>query len=189
VTWQRVESFGRELDELMTFRGDERALDVGTGTGPLALALAARVREVVGIDTDTERIEQARAGAPANVELIVGDAEALPFDAFSFDVVATSGMIHHTRRPELVVAELVRVTRPGGTVLVSDRVAPTDPLAALELNLVERSREPSITRILSDGDLRGLFDANNLVLRRQRLSREEGGDGASTIAWYVLTRP
>src|SRR5581483_5418122 len=105
------------------------------------------------------------AGVP-NVQFVEGDLTDLPDDIGSFDLSACLRVLHHVRRPELAVAELARVTRPGGRVLVADDVAPSDPLAALELNRWERARDPSHARTLADVDLRGLFDANGLVLVR-----------------------
>ncbi len=67
------------------------------------------------------------------------------------------------------MAELVRVTRPGGKVFVDDQIAPVDPLAALELNRFEQARDPSHTRTLPDIDLRQLFEANGLVLQRESM--------------------
>jgi hypothetical protein len=111
------------------------------------------------------------------------------------------------------VAELVRVTRPGGTILVADQLGPADPLAAFELTRFEHARDSSTTRVLADADLRGLFDSNNLVLRRELVEREsldlasyldlagcEGpereqalrlapADYEAVVGWYVLTRP
>jgi ubiquinone/menaquinone biosynthesis C-methylase UbiE len=170
---ERSAALAARLDELLVLSGEERALDVGTGTGALAFALAARVREVVAVDRDAEMAERARADAPANVEVVVADAEHLPFESFAFDLSVTARTLHHTPRPELVVAELARVTRLGGTVLVVDQLAPVDPLAAFELNRFERARDASTTRVLSDGDLRALFDANGLVLRRNLDVREQ----------------
>jgi ubiquinone/menaquinone biosynthesis C-methylase UbiE len=130
------------------------------------------VREVVAVERDEELAARARVDAPPNVEVVVADGERLPFGAFSFDVTGTLRTLHHTRRPELLLAELVRVTRPDGTVLVADQLAPADPLAALELTRFERARDPTTSRVLADADLRGLFDANGLVLRRAEVSRE-----------------
>jgi ubiquinone/menaquinone biosynthesis C-methylase UbiE len=151
---------------LAPLSGDERALDVGTGAGTLALALAPLVEEVVGIDLVPELLASAREGAPANATFVEGDATALPYDDFSFDLAATRRTIHHVGRPELVVAELARVVRPGGRVFVDDQLAPVDPLAAFELDRFERKRDPSHHRTLSDGDFRDLFAANGLMLVR-----------------------
>jgi ubiquinone/menaquinone biosynthesis C-methylase UbiE len=154
-------------------RGDERALDVGAGAGALALALAPFVAEVVGVDPEPELLARARDRAPANATFVDGDGTALPFEDASFDLTGTLRTLHHVHRPELVVAELARVTRPGGRVLVVDQLAPVDPLDALAVDRFERARDPAHERLLSDQDLRGLFDANRLVLRRERRTPEE----------------
>ena len=142
----------------------------------------------------------------------IADGEHLPYDRASFDLGGTLRMLHHTRRPELVIAELARVIRPGGIILVADQLAPVDPLEAFELTRFERARDPSTTRLLADGDLRGLFDSNGLTLRRQEFDREprdldayidlagcEGEDRnlvrnlapsgyEALVGWYVLAR-
>jgi ubiquinone/menaquinone biosynthesis C-methylase UbiE len=201
------------LERLLVLRGDERALDVGTGAGAFALALAPLVHEVVGVDVVPELLERARARAPENAEFIEADGRTLPFGDATFDLVATARTLHHTTRPELVVAELTRVLRPGGTMLVVDQLAPVDPLAAVELNRFEVVRDRSTTRILADVDLRGLFDANGLVLRHEEVDRERrdldayldlaGCEGderdraralvppgyTAELGWYVLRKP
>jgi ubiquinone/menaquinone biosynthesis C-methylase UbiE len=154
--------------------GDERALDSGTGTGALAFALAPLVREVVGVDLVPELLKQARKRAEqvSNVSFVEGDATKLPFGYGEFDLAGTLRTLHHIARPELVVAELSRVTRSRGRILVIDQIAPVDPAAAAELNNFERARDPSHTRTLADVDLRGLFESNGLVLVRARYERE-----------------
>jgi ubiquinone/menaquinone biosynthesis C-methylase UbiE len=197
-------------------RGDERTLDAGTGTGALAFALAPLVREVVGVDLVPELLAEARRRAEAspNVEFVEGDVTSLPFDSASFDLVGAQSVLHHVARSELVVAELVRVTRPGGTILIADQIAPVDPLAALDLNRFEHARDPSHARVLADVDMRYLFEANDLVLRRTEFFSErrelqpyldragcmgEARERAlalapeeeaytATIGWYLLTR-
>jgi ubiquinone/menaquinone biosynthesis C-methylase UbiE len=200
------------LDELLVLNGDEHVLDVGAGTGAFAFAVARRVGDVVAIEANEELAARARADAPANVRVVVGDGEELALEPFSFDLAGCVLVLHHTARPEVMVAELARMTRPGGTILVADQLAPVDPLAAGELNRFERARDPSTTRVLSDGDLRALFDANGLVLRREKVVREqrdldayldlagcEGPERArarslvprsyeSVVGWYVLAR-
>jgi SAM-dependent methyltransferase len=170
----RAASLERDVVRFVAPSGDERALDSGTGSGALAFALAPHVREVVGVDLVPELLEQARkrAGRFPNVTFVEGDATKLPLEYGSFDLTGTLRTLHHIARPELAVAELVRVTRPGGRVLVVDQIAPVDPLAAAELNRFERARDPSHTRALADVDLRGLFESNGLVLVRAEYERE-----------------
>src|SRR6185503_7261413 len=132
------------------------------------LALAPHVADVVGVDRVPELLELARERAPANATFVEGDAERLTFDDASFYLAATLRTLHHVPRPELVLAELTRVTRRGGRVLVIDQVAPADPLEALAVDRFERARDTTHTRLLPDSDLRQLFEANELALVRER---------------------
>src|SRR5438874_4685628 len=118
---RQIEVVREQVRSFIAPTGDERALDAGTGAGTLALALAPLVREVVGVDIVPELLERARAGAPDNVTFVEGDVTSLPFDGASFDLVCCRRTLHHIARPELVVAQLTRVTRPGGPVLVADQ--------------------------------------------------------------------
>jgi ubiquinone/menaquinone biosynthesis C-methylase UbiE len=157
---------------LAPLRGDERVVDSGTGPGTLALAVAPLVGSVVGVDLVPELLDEARRDAPENVTFVVGDVAALPFEDFSFDLACSRKTLHHTSRPELALAELVRVTRPGGLIFVDDQVAPLDPLEAFELDRFERRRDPSHNRMLSDGDFRDFFAMNGLVLERSERSSD-----------------
>jgi ubiquinone/menaquinone biosynthesis C-methylase UbiE len=210
---RRAEEERRRVAQVLPMTGTERVLDVGTGAGALALAVAPLAREVVGIDVVPELLEQGRKRAPANVELVEGDATQLPYPFGSFDVVMTARTLHHVARPDVVLAEMTRVLRPGGLMLVVDQLAPVDPLAAMELNRFEQARDPSTTRVLADVDLRGLFDVNGLVLRRSDIVSEardlelyldlagcsgEERERARSLApspvtgqygWYLLAKP
>lgn len=169
----RAEELAAQVQQFVQPRGDERALDVGTGAGALALALAPLVAEVVGVDVEPELLSRARDRAPSNATFVEADGTELPFEDGSFDLVGTLRTLHHVHRPELVVAGLARVTRPGGRVLVVDQLAPIDPLDAFAVDRFERARDPGHERLLSDQDLRGLFDANRLVLLREQRAAEE----------------
>jgi ubiquinone/menaquinone biosynthesis C-methylase UbiE len=208
----RAEALAAKVRGLLNLTGEERALDVGTGAGALAFAFAPLVREVVGVDIVAELLALGRKRAPANVELLEADGTALPFEAASFDLVGTLRTLHHCTRPELMLAEISRVAKPGATVLVIDQIAPVDPLAALELDRFERARDASHTRCLPDVDLRHLFEAESLHFERREhdLERREldpyldlaGCEGearerakalappgyTAETAWYVLRR-
>jgi ubiquinone/menaquinone biosynthesis C-methylase UbiE len=169
---QRQDARAAELAERVHWfvlpDGTERALDVGCGAGALALALAPYVAQVVGVDRVPELLALARERAPENATFVEGDALALDFDDASFDLSGTLRTLHHVNRPELVLAEMTRVTRPGGRMLVIDQIAPLDPLEAFAVDRFERARDPQHARLLPDGDFRQLFEANRLALLRER---------------------
>ena len=171
---EQAEELSAQLRAFVHPSGEERVLDVGTGAGAVAVALAPFVRSVVAVDVIPELLEQARRRAAGldNVEIREGDAARLPFEAGEFDLAACVRVLHHVRRPELVVAEVTRVVRPRGHVLVVDQIAPADPLVGIELDRFERARDPSHVRLLPDGDIRFLLEMNGLVVEEARVRQE-----------------
>jgi SAM-dependent methyltransferase len=155
------------------FAGTEAALDAGCGTGALAFALAPNVAEVVGIDTRVDYLEAARDSAPENVRFVEGDVTALPFGYASFDLACCHRVLHHVRRPELAVSELVRVARPGGRIFIADQLGSIDPLRSMEMDRFEHLRDSTHQRLLPDGDIRGYLDANDLVLISSEVTHEQ----------------
>ena len=130
---------------------------------------------MVAVDSSPELLEQARLRAAdfPDVTFVEGDGTRLDVLPGTFDIAGCSRTLHHVRRPELFVAELSRVTRPSGSVLVIDQIAPGDPLVAVELDRFERARDPSHTRLLPDVDVRSLLEANGLVVQRTQFVEEQ----------------
>ena len=171
---QRAAALKDRVQQLLApFDGTERALDSGCGAGALAFALAPFVEHVVGVDRSAELVAAGNELAPPNCELIVGDATALPFEYGSFDIAGCMRVLHHARRPELVVSELARVTRPGGRILLVDQLGFVDPVVSAETDRFEQARDPSHTRLLPDQDIRFLLDANDLEVLTNEIAREE----------------
>ena len=97
-------------------------LDVGCGTGALAERLAGAGYEVTGIDPSQGMLDVLAERAPA-VRAVRGSGTELPFEDDAFDLVLTVAALHHIADPDAVrrtLAEMVRVARPGGRVLVWD---------------------------------------------------------------------
>jgi len=97
----------------------ERVLDVATGTGMVAAELLRRCDcTVVGIDQSPEMLAAARerfsSSNGSRVQLIEGQAEALPFPDGSFDAVTFTYLLRYVEDPRATVGELARVLRPGG---------------------------------------------------------------------------
>ncbi len=132
------EQYMAELLAVVELPEGGEVLDAATGTGivavAVALALGERVR-VVGVDVSEGMLEVAarnvaRAGVSERVSLLRSSVEALPFEDGTFDLVNCSLALHHTDIPR-ALAELRRVLRPGGRLVISDFVAPPTWLTPL----------------------------------------------------------
>ena len=105
-------------------------LDVATGTGRLPLALSAQGigdadGRVVGLDRSRGMLRQARGAlldCDGRVDLVCGDAATLAFGDSAFDCVTCLEALEFMANPDIVVKELFRVLRPGGVLLISNRV-------------------------------------------------------------------
>lgn len=122
------------LATLVAPRAHERGLDLATGTGSLAAALRDRQRHLnlIGLDLSPRMLALARRRAPA-AALVLGDALRLPFAAGTFDFVACQFGFHHVADGLAALAELRRVTRPGGRLAIAgwhDTPGRPDPVEA-----------------------------------------------------------
>jgi SAM-dependent methyltransferase len=139
---------------------DMIVLDVACGAGHVAEQLAPHVRQVVGVDLTpallelgAERLREARI---TNVLLQETNAAELPFLDASFDLVVCRGAMHHFLHPEQPIAEMARVCRPEGRVVVSDMVA-TSAEARERFDQVHRNLDPSHARTLLEAELADLL--------------------------------
>jgi ubiquinone/menaquinone biosynthesis C-methylase UbiE len=137
---------------------DTVALDVACGPGIVACALAAHAARVTGIDLTPAMIEEARARQAreglTNLDWRVGDATRLPFLDAAFDLVVTRYSFHHMPRPGLALAEMRRVCRPGGRVVVVDATPTAETQAAYDR--METLRDPSHASALTVEQLQAL---------------------------------
>ena len=122
-------------------------LDVGCGTGTFLSMISNRFDvEVSGIDISSGMIEKSRELLGELADLRVGDSEHLPWNDLSFDVVTCIASFHHYPNPELVLKEMRRVLKDGGSVIIADPWAP-NPWRFLA-NLIAR------TPLNKDGDVK-----------------------------------
>jgi len=137
----------------------DSALDVGCGPGTDTLALAAIVGpagRVRGVDRDPEMLAEAErraaaAGLSDRVEHAEGDACALAFADASFHAVRSERLFLHLADPERAVAEMVRVTRPGGRVVLMDTDWGTRSVDTPEVELERRIARVLTERCLANG--------------------------------------
>ena len=118
----RLEPVAEVMTERVGARTGLSLLDVGTGSGNVALAAARAGALVTGLDLTPKLVDAARARAleeGLEIELIEGDAEALPFADASFDAVTSCFGVIFAPRHHLAAGELVRVARPGATIALT----------------------------------------------------------------------
>ena len=118
-----MEGGAREFYERLNIAPGCKLLDVACGSGQLALMAAKDGIEVTGVDIAGNLVERARSRAQAEgltTQFEEADAEALPFDDASFDVVTSLIGAMFAPRPQLVAQELLRVCVPGGTIAMAN---------------------------------------------------------------------
>jgi len=173
ASFARLPSHEQSTELLLDLAGvapESAVLDVACGPGMVACAAATRARCVAGIDLTPAMVEQARALQAklglGNLEWHVGEASALPFPDASYDAVTTRYSFHHMADPDLALAEMRRVAKPGARVAVADMVLPRAQGAAYDR--MERLRDPSHVRTLTREELVNL--AIGAGLRELRLA-------------------
>ncbi len=136
--------------ELSALKPGDRVLDVGTGTGHTALALAPHAAEVIGLDLTPEMLIEAEGllgqRGFENVRWELGDVQALPYPGDAFDVVACRRAAHHFTDMPLAMAEMRRVLRPGGRLVIDDRTVPDDPALDALMNRLDLLHDHSHVR-------------------------------------------
>lgn len=179
-------------------------LESACGTGLVSRALAGKVDSVTGVDLTPAMLEQAKRGAAdegiENVSFSVGDATALKFADGSFDGAVTRLSLHHIPLPGRAIAELARVVRSAGTVIVGDLVAnEADGEEALWREEIERLRDPSHWLCRTPGQLREMGSAARLTLEHEQLipldidfedwlARGSGGRAAAPLVDELLAQ-
>jgi ubiquinone/menaquinone biosynthesis C-methylase UbiE len=120
-------------DFLSFWQATGTVLDLGTGTAQIPIELCRRhsTIQVVAVDLAEHMLKVAadnvnRAGLAARIQLQRIDAKKLPWPENSFTAVMSNSIVHHIPRPELVLAEMVRVLQPGGALFIRDLLRPPD---------------------------------------------------------------
>lgn len=162
-------SLGRMV-ELINFQPGWHALDVATAAGHTAFAIAPHVASVVATDLTPEMValasERAEELGHKNVRTQVADAESLPFDDESFDLVTSRIAPHHFPAPQQFIAEVARVLRPNGVFCLVDNIVPNNERVATYYNAWEKLRDPSHVEALSLERWASLCDAAGLTVAR-----------------------
>jgi ubiquinone/menaquinone biosynthesis C-methylase UbiE len=176
------------LPPLAGVKPSHRVLDLACGPGFVALEFAKHAREVVGVDLTPEMLKKARALARRenfkNVTFRRADVKRLPFDVRSFDLVVTRASFHHFSEPERALAEMVRVLKRNGRILISDNTSKNDPEKSRLQNQLEKMRDPSHVEMIPPRKWRKLFkDAALRVVKERKLIQPRDAED-----WMALTQ-
>jgi ubiquinone/menaquinone biosynthesis C-methylase UbiE len=123
VARETIKDVGPALVAAAGVKPGQRVLDVAAGSGATSIPAALAGGDVVASDLTPELLEAGRADAETRglaLEWVEADAEALPFEDASFDVVLSSFGAMFAPRHQVVADELLRVTRPGGTIAMAN---------------------------------------------------------------------
>ena len=169
------ESFLNLLLEMSGVGPADTVLDVACGPGLVACAFAARAQHVTGIDLTPAMIARAqeiqREQGLTNLTWQIGNVLPLPFPDGAFSLVVTRYTFHHFLDPQAVLAEMVRVCRPGGTVLVADVTMAPEKRDFFDVE--EKLRDPSHTRTLTPAEFLQMAEALKLREIRHQFVKSE----------------
>jgi demethylmenaquinone methyltransferase/2-methoxy-6-polyprenyl-1,4-benzoquinol methylase len=156
--YARLLSFGQDtrwrrflVDRTVAGPNDD-VLDVATGTGAVARELVHRKGcSVVGLDQSAEMLEVARARVPAGVELVLGDADHLPYSDATFDALTFTYLLRYVDEPDATLRELARVVKPGGTIAGLEFAVPESRIPRAVWRLYVGTLLPLAGRLISPG--------------------------------------
>ena len=160
----RVISFGidikwrKKVVEILKKEQPNSILDIATGTGDLAIALTKTgAKKIVGLDISPGMLAVGKEkvtdkNLDNTIEMVVGDSENLVFDANSFDAVTVSFGVRNFETLETGMAEILRVLKPNGTLVVLETSVPTKTPYKQGYNFYTKNILPLIGKIFSKDD-------------------------------------
>jgi demethylmenaquinone methyltransferase/2-methoxy-6-polyprenyl-1,4-benzoquinol methylase len=179
----------RAVAAALDLRPGQRVLDLAAGTATSSAALARSGAAVVGCDFSLGMLRVGARAGHRGVELVAGDALHLPFADASFDAVTMSFGLRNTADPDRALAELLRVTRPGGRLVVCEFSHPTwSPWRTVYVEYLMKALPAVARRVSSDPaayeylaeSIRAWPDQAGLAARLQSA-------GWTDVAWRDLT--
>ncbi|MGH8014506.1 MAG: class I SAM-dependent methyltransferase [Candidatus Binataceae bacterium] len=174
--------------ELARPKPKDKALDIATGAGHTAMALAPHVAQVTAYDLTPQMLEETARNAAArgitNLVTRQGAAEHLPFDDNSFDIVTVRQAPHHFADIRRAIAEMARVTKPDGLVVIVDSRGFEDAEVDRAYDYIERLRDPSHVRNYSPQQWRAMVNEAGLRVTFEHLDfYNENGGPMGFSAW------
>ena len=135
-----------------------KILDVGCGNGNLFEMLPDEKYELTGVDFSENMIIEAKDKCNDKASFLVADAEKLPFDNDTFDIIVCNASFHHYIHPDIVLAEMQRVLKEGGKLLIGDPYVPT--LVRPMMNLLTKFSPNGDYHFYGEVEMKKLFIQN-----------------------------
>ncbi|WP_404452535.1 methyltransferase domain-containing protein [Virgibacillus necropolis] len=146
------------------------ALDIATGGGHVAKQLSNHVAKVTASDLTEAMLTNTAKHLKEyeNISYTIADAEELPFDDHSFDIVTCRIAAHHFPNPEKFIKEVQRILKPGGKFVLIDNIAPEDPTLDNFVNTFEKMRDYSHVRSLPISEWKKLLTTYQLSVLQEK---------------------
>lgn len=183
--------------EVAAVRPGQRVLDLATGTGDLAAKFARLVGpsgEVVASDINASMLGEGRRrledkGIAGNVEYVQASAEVLPFPSNHFDCVTIAFGLRNVTHKERALAEMHRVLRPGGRVMVLEFSHPTTPLVKPLYDAYSFNVIPKLGGMVTgdEASYRYLVESIRMHPDQAALGKMMEEAGFEQVDWYNLT--
>ncbi len=155
------EEYNRFALSHMDLQATDNVLEVAAGTCGFGRAVAPHVHHITELDVTEAMLNIGREAASeqgmTNVSFVQGEAEHLPFADASFDCVVSRLAFHHFAEPKAAIAEMRRVLKSGGRLVIIDMRAREEALRETA-DRIEKLRDPSHVRCLSEAEFRCLAD-------------------------------
>ena len=161
-------------------------LEVGCGTGWISIGVGAHIKaNITGIDMSDNMLEIARMNAEServhNIKFMKGNALEIPFEDKTFDCVYSHNMLHHIEHPELLLKEMMRVSKDNGALLVRDLKRLSRIETALHVNVFGFSYNELMKKQYRDSIMASLSEKEMIELS------QKVGLGENVFAKYFLT--
>ncbi|MCU1425359.1 MAG: Demethylmenaquinone methyltransferase [Microbacteriaceae bacterium] len=169
-------------------RPGERILDIAAGTGTSSAALAKTGAHVIAFDFSPGMVAEGRRKHP-DLEFIEGNAEHLPFGDNEFDAVTISFGLRNVNNPQAALAEMYRVLKPGGRLVICEFSKPPIALVRAGYHAYLKYVMPTVVGVTSSNN--EAYDYLGESIRawpdQGELSRWVRGVGFTRVAWRNLT--
>ena len=162
-----------------------RALDVATGTGDLAIELARRGAEVTGLDFSEPMLELARGKAPG-LDWVQGDALELPYPDAAFDAATVGFGARNFSDLDRGLAEMARVVRPGGRVVVLEITVPQRPPLSTFFSIWFDRVVPALGKLAGDPDAYAYLPSSvKRFPEPEALAQRMAAAGLTDVRWIL----